>query len=174
MSRSPGQTIGDGLQLSLNYARRLLDGVSADSFARLASPGGQIVASNHPAFLYGHLSLYSPRIISMAGGQPPETPDGFEELFVKGTECRDDADGLIYPSMDVITGFFFNGYDAALEAIRGADDAVLQQPNPASGPMAEKFPTAGSMCSFLSCGHLMVHLGQMSAWRRMQGIGPAM
>lgn len=173
MSRSLGQIIGDGLQLSLNYSRGLLEGVSADSFARMAAPGGQVIQSNHPAFIYGHLSLYGPRIIGFAGGSAPETPEGFAELFTKGAECQDDVDGTIYPAMNVITDFYFQGFEAALEAIRQADDERLQQPNPGPSPMAEKFPTTGSMCNFLGAGHMMIHLGQMSAWRRMQGMAPA-
>lgn len=173
MSRSLGQIIGDGLQQSLNYSRGLLEGVSAESFARMAAPGGHVVQSNHPAFIYGHLSLYGPRIIGYAGGDAPEIPEQFSQLFTKGAECQDDVDGTLYPAMDVITDFYLSGYEAALDAIRSADDDRLQQPNPAEGPMAEKFPTVGSMCNFISCGHMMIHLGQMSAWRRMQGMAPA-
>ena len=35
------------------------------------------------------------------------------------------------------------------------------------------FPTAAAMFSFFLCGHPMMHLGQWSAWRRVQGMPPA-
>ena len=87
--------------------------------------------------------------------------------------CQDDPDGKIYPEMDEITGFFFEAYRAAVDQLRKADDQVLGLPNPSAGRMAQMFPTVGSMLAFYSGGHLMMHMGQMSAWRRMMGLGPA-
>ena len=46
-------------------------------------------------------------------------------------------------------------------------------PNPSGGRMTELFPTLGSMHAFYTGGHIMMHLGQISAWRRMQGLGAA-
>ena len=173
MSRTTGQTIADSLRLSLGYSERLLKDVTADTFARFACPGGQTVESNHAAFVYGHLSLYAPRILGDLGLEAPAIPDGFANVFSKDAQCADDPDGSIYPTMDAVTGFFFEGYKAALSALEAADDAVFQQDNPLGGAMAEKFPTMGSMHNFYVGGHVMIHMGQMSAWRRMQGLGPA-
>lgn len=173
MSQEQAPILADGLRLSINHARGLLDGVTADQFGRFAAPSGSIVVSNHPAFIYGHLALYSSRIVAMAGGTPVKPPDGFSELFANGVECEDDTDGTKYPAMQIIADAFFSGYESALDAVRSADDEVLNRPNPAGGTLTERFPTCGSMCSFMGCGHVMLHMGQMSAWRRMQGLGPA-
>lgn len=67
MTRSLGNVIADSLQLSLSYAERLLKDISPQQFARFAAPGGKTVESNHPAFTFGHLSLYGPRILTQAG-----------------------------------------------------------------------------------------------------------
>ena len=72
-----------------------------------------------------------------------------------------------------MTDLFFKGYRAALEALKVTPDEVFQRPNPLGGAMAEKFPTLGSMHTFYVGGHIMIHMGQMSAWRRMEGLGPA-
>lgn len=173
MSRSLGNTIADSLQLSLGYAERLLKDVSAEQFARFAAPGGQTVESNHAAFVYGHLSLYAPRILEALGKDAPAIPDGFEANFSKDAKCIDDADGKIYPTMDEITTFFFAGYRAVAEALKDADDSVFQKPNPTGGRMTELFPTIGSMHNFYVGGHMMIHMGQVSAWRRMLGLGAA-
>ena len=61
----------------------------------------------------------------------------------------------------------------AVNALREAKDETLQQANPGEGRMVELFPTIGSMHAFYAGGHMMVHLGQLSAWRRMQGLGAA-
>ncbi|APZ94710.1 DinB family protein [Fuerstiella marisgermanici] len=173
MSRSLGFTISDSLQLSLGYAERLLKDVQADQFARFGSPGGQIVESNHAAFVYGHLSLYGPIMLKDLGHDAPATPDAFQDVFSKNAQCVDDPRGTIYPPMEQVTEFFFTGYRTVLEALQATSDEALQQPNPLGGPMTEKFPTLGSMHAFYAGGHMMMHLGQMSAWRRMQGIGAA-
>lgn len=175
MARSFGNNIADSLQLTLGYAERLLKGVTPEQFARFARPGGQVVASNHAAFVYGHLSLYGPRILDHLGqdSSTVAVPVRFQELFSKDAKCQDDPDGSIYPPMDVITDAFFNGYKAALAALREVGDEALQKPNPMGPPMNERFPTMGSMHAFYAGGHAMMHLGQVSAWRRMLGLPPA-
>lgn len=173
MTRSLGNIIADSLQLSLNYGERLLKDVTPSQFARFAAPGGQIVESNHGAFIYGHLSLYGPRILTQLGHAAPVVPAGFEAAFSKDAKCADDPTGTIYPAMGVVTQFFFDGYKAAAAVLRETPDAALQQPNPIEGRMTDLFPTLGSLQAFYCGGHLMMHLGQMSAWRRMAGLGAA-
>jgi hypothetical protein len=41
------------------------------------------------------------------------------------------------------------------------------------GRMTELFPTLGSLYNFYVGGHMMMHLGQISTWRRMMGLGAA-
>ena len=113
MTRSLGHVIADSLQLSLGYAERLLKDIPAQQFGRFAAPGGTLVESNHPAFTYGHLSLYGPRILTHLGRPSLSVPAGFEALFSKDAKCVDDPAGTIYPSMDVITKAFFDGYRSA-------------------------------------------------------------
>lgn len=169
MPRTLGNTIADSLELGLGYAERLLQGVEATHFARLAAPGGHLVASNHGAFLYGHLALYGPRIVGELGGDAASIacPEPFARLFSKDAVCQDDPAGTLYPPMERIVDCFFRGYRTAVDTLRGAEDRLLDQANPRGGPMAERFPTLGSMHAFYAGGHLMLHMGQMSAWRRM-------
>jgi hypothetical protein len=173
MARSLGNIIADSLQLSVGYAERLVKDVPADRFARFARCGGEVVESNHPAFVYGHLSLYAPRILQQLGHPSPAVPEHFPHVFSKDAVCRDDEDGDLYPSMDEITGFFFEGHRMLAGALRGSPDATFGQPNPAEGRMRELFPTLGSVQTFYCGGHMMMHLGQVSAWRRMERLGKA-
>ena len=85
----------------------------------------------------------------------------------------DDPEGTIYASRDEIIQVFQQGYAHVAQALREASGEILQQPNPAGGRMTELFPTIGSMHGFYVGGHMMMHLGQVSAWRRMQGMAPA-
>jgi hypothetical protein len=174
MSRSIGNCIADSLALSVNYARRLLNGVTPENYARFAAPGGQVVEANHPAFTLGHLALYPVRVIEQLGEDATAvTPSPrFLELFAANAKCVDDAQGSIYPAWDEITKTFFDHYAVAEAVLRRTPDEKFQAPSQ-HPTMAEKFPTLGSMHAFYCGGHLMMHLGQLSTWRRMQGLGPA-
>lgn len=173
MDRSLGNIIADSLELCAGYAERLLKDVTPEQFARYAEPGGVVVESNHPAFVYGHLSLYGPRILAQLGQSGPAVPAGFEALFSKDAKCQNDPEGTIYPKMSEVTQVFFEGYKAAAAALRAAPDSAFAVPNPMEGRMAALFPTLGSLHTFYCGGHLMMHLGQISAWRRMAGLGAA-
>jgi len=173
MVRSLGNIIADTLQLSVGYAERLLKAVPAERFGRFAQIGGTVVESNHPAFIYGHLSLYAPRVLQQIGHPAPKVPDHFEDLFSKDASCKDDSDGDLYPTMAEITAYFFEGHRMLAGALRGTPDAIFEQANPAEGRMKDLFPTLGSLQTFYCGGHMMMHLGQMSAWRRMEGLGSA-
>lgn len=170
-----GQTIAAPGKLALLYAERLLAGVKAEQFGRLARPGGVVVQSNHPAFVLGHLCLYPPRMMQQLG-QPPgpaACPAGYEALFKAGVECQDDPDGRRYPPMTELTDRFFTGYKPAISAVEAASDEQLLGPNPAEGRLRELFPTLGQAFAFYLGGHTQSHLGQISAWRRMMGLPAA-
>ncbi len=173
MPRSLGNIIADSMKVSVSYAERLLTDVPADRAARFPSPGGVVVASNHAAFIYGHLSLYAPKILHQIGHPAPSVPEEFELRFSKNATCLDDVDGDLYPAFDEIVAFFLEGHRMTMGALRSTPDAIFDQGNPAEGRMKDLFPTIGSAQAFYCGGHMMMHLGQMSAWRRMMGLGPA-
>lgn len=169
-----GPMIAASARLGIGYAERLLSGVTSDQFARLARVGETVIQSNHPAFIYGHLSLYSSRVIEQVGGDSaPYIPSAkFNEVFCKDATCVDDPEGKIYPPMDEIVSALLDGSRAAAAALQDAEDEVFNVENP-NAPMREKFPTNGAMVGFYVGGHYMLHMGQMSAWRRVMGLGAA-
>ncbi|MFK8111291.1 MAG: DinB family protein [Rubripirellula sp.] len=173
MNRSLGNVIADSLSLGLGYADRLLVGIEPDKFARFAKNGETIIESNHPSFILGHLALYPGRIVDHLGAGKIVIPEGFESVYSKDAKCVDDPDGSIYPPMPEVVEAFQSGYGAAMTALRDAADSDLDQPNPSGGRMTELFPSVGSMFAFYVGGHVMLHIGQMSAWRRAMGMGAA-
>ncbi len=174
MPRSFGNNIADSVQRCLTYAETLLKGVPADQFARFAAPGGEVIESNHPAFILGHLALYPERIVDHCGGDASAVaaPAGFDAVFSQKARCQDDPEGTIYPAMEEVVAVFQSGYEASIEALRAVPDAMLEDENPIAA-MIPRFPTKGSVLAFYASGHMMVHLGQFSAWRRMAGLGAA-
>lgn len=174
MSQAAHQLITSA-KMTRRNAEMLLNGVTAGMFARLAVVGGKTVQSNHPAFVFGHLSIYPASIVNQMGiGRCPANPPRFDEVFANGKPCLDDPNGSIYPAMEAITSHFFATTDAVITALETATDAHLSKPNPGEGRMKEFFPTVGDRAAFLLGGHAMLHLGQVSAWRRMMGLPSAM
>ena len=169
-----GPMIAASARLALGYGERLLANVTAEQSSSFARIGDTTIESNHPAFIYGHLSLYSSRGIEQLGAdasayQPTEE---FVRLFSKDAKCVDDPDRSIYPEMSLITERLFTGHHAAINALENADDERFSLENPTAA-MREKFPTVGAMHGFYVGGHFMLHMGQMSAWRRSMGLGAA-
>ena len=169
-----GPMIAASAKLGLGYAERLLKDIPAEKYARFAQVQGTVIESNHPAFIYGHLGLYASRVIAELGCDPSAyNPSAeYEKIFSKDAVCVDDPDHSIYPAMDEVNAHLFTNYQAAIAALEQAEDSVFEHQNP-NEAMRQKFATIGAMHGFYVGGHFMMHMGQMSAWRRMAGFGPA-
>ena len=167
-----GSMIADSAKLCLGYAEKLVAGIPADKFARFADIGGQTIESNHPAFVLGHLSIYPSRIVTDLGGDASAVApsEKYEALFSPSATCLDDPDGKLYPAMEEIKEKFFAAHQAAIEALLAAEDDEFAAENP-NEAMRAKFGTKGSMHAFYLGGHVMIHMGQISAWRRATGLG---
>jgi len=161
------------LKVSIDIGQAMLKDISAANFARLPVKDGAAVNTNHPAFVYGHLTLYGQRMLALVGKESAAVPapEGFEGLFNAGVECRDDPEGKIYPAMPVIVDAFLRCNKAALDGLADVPDEVFTRPNPAEGRFKEMFPTVGGAVAFLAGSHPMNHFGQVSAWRRLMGLG---
>lgn len=169
-----GSMIADSAAMGVAYAERLLKDVSASQFSRFAEVGGKMIHSNHPAFVIGHLSIYPSRVVTDLGGDATAIAPSshYETLFSASATCVDDPDGTVYPSMEELTEKFYTAHQAAIESLRASDDSLFVAENPLER-MRGKFATVGSIHAFYMGGHVMMHLGQFSAWRRAMGMAPA-
>ncbi|MBA4028572.1 MAG: hypothetical protein C0475_05475 [Planctomyces sp.] len=169
-----GSIIATTLKRTLGYSDGLYKDIKAGDAARFARPGGQLVVSNHPSFVLGHLCLYPSRCLELTGhpGHASYVYPGFDELFKPGVECKDDASGAVYPAYAELLQRYKSAHGALLEALPAVADEVMGRPNP-NEANRERFPTVGALVSFLATGHMMMHLGQVSAWRRMMGMPAA-
>ena len=171
MSDRPPKTadyLADCLQVCLMYGRMLVEDIPAEKFHRLPQAN-----MNHPAFLLGHITISTDQALA-ALGQPElgVTPEGYVDLFENGRECVDEEGR--YPARDEIVSYYGQRHEQAVEAIRWTPDEVFQRENPASGRLREMFPTVGAVVNFAVNCHHMGHLGQISAWRRVMGMGPVL
>lgn len=171
-----GQSVVRTGGMGLWLAEQMLKDVKPEQFARKPVVGGKVIETNHPAFVYGHLATYPAKLLGMLGldASAAAAPEGFDELFSAGKECRDDPEGTIYPPMETITGAFFRGYKALFEQLPEVPDAKFADPTPLEGRIKAALPTMADLTPFLGCAHIMMHMGQMSAWRRCVGLGSAM
>jgi hypothetical protein len=160
---------------SRGYADRLLVGITPERAARKPRTDGGVIDTNHPAFVFGHLGLYPARMMRVIGLDPaPVTaPPEWEPLFKAGAPCQDDPACAIYPKFDMITRHFTSASDTTMNALASLDDSVLLRPTP-DERLRVSFPTAGSALNFLLGAHVMMHLGQVSVWRRCFGLPAAM
>ncbi|MBX3373350.1 MAG: DinB family protein [Phycisphaeraceae bacterium] len=163
-----GTVILPCMRRAVGYADLLVRDIPAVQFTHMPHP-----TMNHPAFCLGHLSLYPDRICTLLGRDDLVAPiDGWGALFGAGAACVPDP--ARYPARDVILAAFRDGYDRAGIALAGAGDERLHMPNPLEGRIRELFPTVGIAVNFMAGAHLMMHLGQVSAWRRAVGLPSVM
>jgi hypothetical protein len=138
-----------------------------------------VIDTNTPTFVFGHLAIYPARVLSLLGRPESEVAaikvsEQWEALFKAGAPCEDDVENTKYPSLAAVSAHFLKAHAAAMHALATAtsDEPLLAPfPDPAR---REVFPTVGAAVNFLMVGHPMVHLGQVSAWRRCMGLGAAM
>ena len=165
MSVTFGRIIGDGHRKAVGYARRLVEDIPAERFTERPA-----ATMNHPAFCLGHLSIYPDRTLPLM--DRPELVrgrDGWEELFSFHATCEDDRGQ--YPGKDEILEHFLDRCDAAGRVLEEVADEVFRRPLPEDHPMRSRMEDVGSLVNFLLVAHPMVHLGQISAWRRAAGMG---
>lgn len=155
---------------NMAYCDRILTGITPEQFRRM--PKG--INTNSPAFNFGHLSIYPERLLALLGREDLARPDAkWDELFNAKAECKDDPGGTIYPPMEQIVARFKDRHKVLMEVIAETKDEVFAKPNP-SEASAARFPTIGILVTFLLTSHIMMHAGQISAWRRVMGLPPAM
>ena len=144
------------------YGNGLLQGLDADRAFERICPGGL-----HPAWIIGHLGFIGARVTAAFGGTPRVDLDVYGKMFGIGTEPSDDpAD---HPDWDTIVANWRDAHDDVAAAAPNVTDEFLAQPNQ-NERMKAALPTNREMYAFVLTSHEAVHLGQLSTWRRVQGL----
>ena len=146
------------------YAEILVKDVPAEQMA--AQPGGVI---NHPAWCLGHLAGAAGSLGQMLGLEP-SLPEGWGETFQTGGEPSGDVSA--YPTKEEILGALEAQHARNTEGVRTMDVSRFAEPHP-DEQTRKYFPTLGDHIVFMMTSHEMDHLGQIAAWRRAMGLGPA-
>lgn len=156
--------------VNLHIAKSLVADLTADQMCQ--QPHGVV---NHPAWSLGHLVFSSVGLLKFLG-HDASPPVGWEEAAFAGTEAGaggiPSSDPSRFPSKDELLSTLASLHDRATTAVKAADAATLATPHPYEAAR-KYFPTLGDHVVFLMTLHEMDHLGQLAAWRRAMGLGPA-
>lgn len=144
------------------YADRLTADLTREQVFR-APPGGAVM--NHPAWVLCHLGVYMPVLIELLGGGTP--PDPLEHRY--GRQSRPTLDPGDYPAWPEVRASYLAAHTRAGEALRAAPAGILDRPI-AIPRWAPRWPRLGDAVVHLMVDHESVHLGQLSAWRRVMGL----
>jgi hypothetical protein len=147
----------------LQYCRVLTDDIAEDRMADQPLP-----CINHPAWILGHIAFSADVAVGLLGGEKT-LPADWLELFKPGSTLRTARSDYASKTdlLHAVEQYFRRARDLAATA------ASEQLARPSTNPrMKEALPTIKDALSFLFTGHLGVHLGQLSSWRRMIGLPP--
>lgn len=145
----------------IGYARMLIQDIGDERMAEQP-----IAGVNHPAWILGHIAFSADRGLEILG-DPRQLPQEWQPLFgVDSTLSSKRAD---YPSKDELIEAVEDTFELFRERASAATEDQLAQPS--TNPFTkDALPTLQDSVGFLLTGHLAVHLGQLSTWRRMQGM----
>ena len=150
-------------QFLVGYCRILLKDIADERIAEQPLPG-----VNHPAWILGHLAFSADLAISRLGGEKT-LPPAWVSLFGPGSKVSNVRSD--YPATDELLRAVEQGFEKARQMAQAATPEQLATPS-TNPVMKAALPTAREGVAFLLTGHLGVHLGQFSAWRRMIGLPP--
>lgn len=146
---------------NLQFAKSLLNDVPQEKMCQQI--GG---LTNHPAWLIGHLAYACDSFAKLLGVEPICPPD-WAGLFRNGSQPMPDASK--YPDKATLLAKLEEGHRRLAKAVADTPESQFNKPNPIK-ELAAALPTLGDMLVFAMVGHEATHLGQLSAWRRAQGL----
>ncbi|MGL4550856.1 MAG: DinB family protein [Gemmataceae bacterium] len=145
----------------LAYARMLAAGLDDATLADIPAPG-----MNPPLWVYGHLAV----VADLGGkilGRASVMPAGWGRAFGPGSDPA--APPSPRPTLAELLAAFDAGHESLRSAVRAATAAQMDAPSPFA-PAAKLLPTAGDLIAHMLTTHATLHLGQLSAWRRLKGL----
>jgi hypothetical protein len=141
--------------------RRMLADVAPADMCR--QPGGIV---NHAAWQIGHVTFVRGAMARELGGDAG-VPADWAGLFAPGTAPT--ADAARYPSKEELLAAFERAQRHVCELAAEAAADKLDQPTPIERLRAT-FPTVRTLVAGMLTLHDGLHLGQLSVWRRVQGL----
>lgn len=151
---------------NLAYTHRLVEGLSDE--ASVAMPAAGI---NHPRWVIGHLAGTADHMVAVnLFGFDAVLPDNWRDTF--GPASKPAADPAAYPALGDLLKRLDELHTTITDAVHGFTPDYFERAIPATLPegFRKRFPTVGHALLHTMINHESMHLGQLSAWRRVQGL----
>lgn len=143
-----------------DYGKKIVADLTVDQMIIQPGPG-----MNHPAWILSHLNAYHGPLLAMLSGE--EFADPKDHPF--GMQSKPESDAAIYASKDELVAAWQQGHDDVALHLAAATDETLAQPLKLER-WAKPFPRVIDALPYIMISHESTHLGQLSAWRRVQGL----
>jgi hypothetical protein len=148
--------------LNLGYAKRLVANVPDDRMSLQPAAG-----MNHAAWVLGHLACTADMLGAMLGLKPVCPPE-WPTLFDWNSSPVGDASR--YPSKAALLKALEDAHSQIAAALPNVPEPHWVETTPLEA-IRGFLPTMGDCFVFVMAAHENMHLGQLSAWRRVQGMG---
>ena len=155
---------------NLQYSKALVQDLSETQMTLVPSSG----LENHPAWTLGHLVSGS-ALLAEDLGAPFEMPYNWAELFLRkgpGDPRKPDPDISRYPSKKQLLTALEHQHTKVKNLLVKISDNDLNRE--IKWRFSQYMPTLGDLVMFLCISHETMHLGQIAAWRRAQGLPSAL
>jgi len=155
---------------NLQYAKALVQDLSDEQMTSVPGTG----LENHPAWTIGHLVSGCADLASDLG-EGFEMPENWADLFLRkgpGDPRKPDPDKTKYPSKELLLKELERQHDKIKELMTGLSDTDLDRNF--KWRFSSQMPTLGDLLCFMCINHEAMHLGQLAAWRRAQGLPSAL
>ena len=149
---------------NLDYGQKLVSDLTEEQMTLQPAPDGS-APSNDPAWVLSHLNVYLPIMSLALEGKTFDDPKDHEF----GMQSKPLADASVYASKDKLIGDYVASHEKVISQLEAADASVLEAAIQLPRWQA-MMPTVGVLLPYLLCNHENIHLGQISAWRRIQGM----
>jgi uncharacterized damage-inducible protein DinB len=126
---------------------------------------------NHPAWVLGHLIVVDYAFLTVLHGGRPQVPAWVDDALraTYGAKSEPVADPAKYQKKEWYLERLAIAHEQVLAKLRSLSPADLDAPHP-DPARRERFPTLGHVVPFYGIWHESYHAGQLSTWRRAQGL----
>jgi len=149
---------------ALGYARMQASDIDDAKMNHQPFPG-----ANTPLWILGHLAVCTDYGASVFG-QPFKCPNDWHKSF--GMKSLPAAVAAPFPKKDELLQALATGHERLTQLAIKADPAALAAPHTVEVLKNTPIKTVGDALAHLMTTHEMMHLGQLSAWRRAMGYAP--
>lgn len=122
---------------------------------------------NPPRWILGHLAVYTDYALRLTGARFA-CPKEWHRAYARGSSSGSSPDER--PSRTELLDAIVNGFQTVRDRCSQLSEEDLNKPHKVPFLKGTALTTAGHVLAHLMTTHFAAHLGQLSAWRRLNGL----